>query len=154
MSVSSPSGATRFSLADRLPLDAPTRQALTTALTGLAVVVGLLLVCTWLLKRSGPTAAGMLPPEAFAVLGRAQLADRSTIVLFRLGSKLVLAATTAEGLRPLTEVTDPTEVDRLAGLCSQGRLHGPAAEFQQVLQQLAREPARGFLDGQTQRGRA
>jgi hypothetical protein len=37
------------------------------------------------------------------------------------------------------------EVDRLTGMCASGRGHGPTAEFQQVLEKLSREPARGFL---------
>ncbi len=62
-------------------------------------------------------------------------------------------AMTPGGAQPLTEVTDPMEVDRLTGLCASGRGHGPSAEFQQVLSQLSREPARGFLGAEAAGGR-
>jgi hypothetical protein len=52
---------------------------------------------------------------------------------------------TADGGQPLTEVTDPAEVDRIAGLCLGASPRGSSAEFQQVLAELSREPARGFL---------
>ncbi|MCA9261061.1 MAG: flagellar biosynthetic protein FliO [Planctomycetales bacterium] len=134
-----------------LALAPKARQALVTAATALGAVVALLLLSTWALKRRGPGHNGALPPEAFCLLGRAQLGERTTVQLFRLGNKLVLAASTPDGVRPLTEVTDAEEVDRIAGLCIQGRVHGPAAEFQQVLAQLSREPARGFLGSEGQR---
>jgi hypothetical protein len=53
----------------------------------------------------------------------------------------------------LAEVTDPIEVDRLAGLCVGGRPGGSSAEFQQVLAQLSREPARGFLGREASKAR-
>jgi flagellar biogenesis protein FliO len=127
-----------------LPLAFSKLEPLSTAGAGLAIVVGLFLICMWLLRRGGGKTSGMLPTEAFAVLGRAPLTPQSFAHLLRVGNKLVLVAITADGAQPLTEVTDAMEVDRLAGLCANGG-HGPAAEFQQVLAKLSREPARGFL---------
>jgi flagellar biogenesis protein FliO len=130
----------------RLPASFSKLDSLTTAGAGLAIVVGLFFICMWLLRRSsGAKHGGVLPNEAFAVLGRAPLTPQSFAQLLRVGNKLVLVAISADGIQPLTEVIDPIEVDRLTGVCASGRGHGPAAEFQQVLAQLAREPARGFL---------
>jgi flagellar biogenesis protein FliO len=138
---------------DRSPVTRLVPQAfskftsLSTAGGGLAIVVGLFLVSTWLVRGSGGAkrGGGTLPPEAFAVLGRAPLTAQSFAQLLRLGNKLVLVAVAADGAQPLAEVTDPAEVDRLVGLCAKTAPHGPSAEFQQVLEQLSREPARGFL---------
>ncbi|MCC6492976.1 MAG: flagellar biosynthetic protein FliO [Pirellulales bacterium] len=127
-------------------------QSLSTAGTGLVIVIGLFLICMVVLRRSGGKTAGMLPSEAFAVLGRAPLTSSSNAQLLRIGNKLVLVAMTPEGAQPLAEVTDPLEVDRIVALCASGKGHGPAAEFQQVLAQLAREPARGFLGGEASAG--
>lgn len=128
------------------------RGALTSTATALGVVIGLLLATSWLLKRGQPRTPGQLPPEAFCVLGRAILPDRTPVQLLRLGSKLVLVANHQDQVRPLAEITDPLEVERLAGICQQSHQVGPAAEFQQVLQQLSREPARGFLGSEGLRG--
>lgn len=131
-------------------------DGLSTAGAGLAIVVGLFLVCMWMVRRTGPKPTGMLPSEAFAVLGRAPLNAGSFAQLLRVGNKLVLVAVTSDGAQPLTEVTDPDEVDRLTGLCHGSRPGGHSAEFQQVLAQLSREPARGFLgrEGSAARRRA
>lgn len=137
----------------RLPGSFSKLDSLTTAGAGLAIVVGLFFVCMWLLRRSsGAKPGGLLPNEAFAVLGRAPLTPQSFAQLLRVGNKLVLVAVSADGIQPLTEVIDPLEVDRLTGVCASGRGHGPAAEFQQVLAQLAREPARGFLGAEAANG--
>jgi flagellar biogenesis protein FliO len=135
-----------------LPFDFSKLESLSTAGAGLAIVVGLFLVCMWMFRRSGPKPNGPLPTDAFAVLGRAALTPQSFAHLLRVGNKLVLVAMTPSGVQPLTEVTDPMEVDRLTGLCASGRGHGPAAEFQQVLAQLSREPARGFLGAEASQG--
>jgi len=131
--------------------------SLSTAGGGLAVVVGLYLVSMWLIRGSGGAKrTGSLPAEAFSVLGRAPLTAQSVAQLLRLGNKLVLVAVAADGAQPLAEVTDPAEVERIVGLCAKSAPHGPSAEFQQVLEQLSREPARGFLgrEGSAARRRA
>lgn len=139
--------------ASMLPAAFNNIESHSTAGIGLAAVVGLLVVCMWGLRRSGPKRGGALPNEAFAVLGRAPLAAQSFAQLLRVGNKLVLVAITPQGAQALAEVTDPMEVGRLIGICGNGTSHGPSAEFQQVLAQLAREPARGFLEKEHQGGR-
>jgi flagellar biogenesis protein FliO len=129
----------------RLPFNFSKLESFSTAGAGLAIVVGLFLVAMWLMRRGSPKGNGLLPAEAFAMLGRAPLTAQSFAHLVRIGNKLVLVAVSADGAQPLTEVTDPLEVDRLTGLCASGSGYGPSAEFQQVLAQLAKEPARGFL---------
>jgi flagellar biogenesis protein FliO len=131
-------------------------KSFSSAGAGLAIVVGLFLACTWLLRRGGPKPTGALPTEAFAVLGRAPLTAQSFAQLLRIGNKLVLVAVTADGAHPLAEVNDPAEVDRIAGLCLGAKPGGSSAEFQQVLAELSREPARGFLgrEGSAARRRA
>jgi flagellar biogenesis protein FliO len=135
-----------------LPFAFSKLESFSTAGAGLAIVVGLFLICMWMLRRGGARPSGVLPSDAFAVLGRAPLTAQSFAHLLRLGNKLVLVAMSSDGIRPLTEVTDPLEVDRLTGLCASGRGHGPTAEFQQVLSQLSREPARGFLGAEAADG--
>jgi hypothetical protein len=66
---------------------------------------------------------GSLPSEVFEVLGRAPLANHQQAQLVRCGSKLLLVSVnaTSGGVRTLTEITDPAEVDRLIDLCRQVR---------------------------------
>jgi flagellar biogenesis protein FliO len=88
----------------------------------------------------------VLPEGVVSVLGRVPLAARQFAELVHVGNKLVLLSVTPQGVEPLTEVTDPAEIDRLLGLCHQRRGNSTTAEFDQVFRQLAQETTpTGFL---------
>jgi flagellar biogenesis protein FliO len=103
---------------------------------GLAIVLGLFLAAAWALRQAAPKSATLLPGEVVEVLGRAPLAGRQQMHLLRCGNKLLLVSVTPAGAETLTEVTDPVEVDRLAGLCRQAHPKSATATFRQVFQQL------------------
>jgi flagellar biogenesis protein FliO len=111
--------------------------ALVTVAGSLAVVLGLFLAGAWAMRRAAPRGSILLPSEVFEVLGRAPLAGRQQVHLLRCGRKLLLVCVTPAGTETLTEVTEPGEVDRLAGACRQAHPHGATAAFRQVFQQWA-----------------
>ena len=131
---------------DALPFNMPKMESLTTAGAGLAIVVGMFLLCAYLFRRGGPKPTSPLPKDAAAVLGRMPLAGNHFAHLVKLGNKLVLVSVSPDSVTTLAEVEEPTEVQRLLSLCMRSDAHSTTAEFQQVLAQLAKEPARGFLD--------
>jgi flagellar biogenesis protein FliO len=98
----------------------------------LLFVLGLFLAAVWLIRRTSPRAYGLLPIEAFEVLGRAPLANRQQAQLLRCGNKLLLIAASVGGAEPLTEITDPAEVERLTELCRKARPGPPAASLCQM----------------------
>jgi flagellar biogenesis protein FliO len=119
-----------------------------TVVSALAIVIGAFLICAWLLKRGGRApAAQSLPTDVVSVLGRVPIDTRQVAQLLRVGNKLVLISLTASGAETLTEVTDPVEVDRLVGLCQQAQPDSTTKAFEQVFQQLSREPAPGGFLG-------
>ncbi|MFH1920330.1 MAG: flagellar biosynthetic protein FliO [Planctomycetota bacterium] len=105
----------------------------------LGVVLGLFLLVAWVMQRAVPGGSVLLPKEVVEVLGRAALAGRGQVHLLRCGSKLLLVCVSPTGIETLTEITDPDEVNRLAGLCGQGRPGSTTAAFRQVFQQFAQE---------------
>jgi flagellar biogenesis protein FliO len=110
----------------------------------LAIVLGLFLVVAWAMRKTAPRGSLALPPEVFEILGRAPLGARQQVQLLRCGKKLLLVSITPDGAETLTEVTDPLEVDRLAGICQQAHPKSSTASFRQVFQQLAPgTPGRG-----------
>lgn len=111
----------------------------------LGIVLGVFLALIWGLRRLSPRSGGQLPKEAFEVLGRAPLAGRRQAQLIRCGPKLLLVSVAADEIETLTEITDPAEVDRLAGLCLQSHPTSASAAFRGILDQFAKEPAQGFL---------
>jgi flagellar biogenesis protein FliO len=83
----------------------------------LAVVVGLILVLARLFRRHAPMFQQALPQEALEILGRRHVDPRQTILLVRIGSRILVIGSSASGLNSLGEIADPVEVDLLAGLC-------------------------------------
>ena len=65
------------------------------------------------------------------------LGARQQVQLLRCGNKLLLVSITPGGAETLTEVTDPLEVDRIAGICQQAHPKSATTAFRQVFQQLA-----------------
>jgi hypothetical protein len=101
------------------------------------------------LKRGSRVAAQALPAEVVSVLGRVPLEPRQVAQLLRVGNKLVLISLSPGGAETLTEVTDPVEVDRIVGLCRQSLPDSTTKAFEQVFQQLSRDPAPGGFLGST-----
>jgi flagellar biogenesis protein FliO len=118
--------------------------SMVTVAGSLGVVLGIFLLIAWLLRRAAPQGLTLLPSEAFEVLGRAPLAGRQNVHLLRCGNKLLLVSVTPAGTETLTEITDPQEVDRLAGLCRQAGPQSSTAAFQRIFEQLApKRPSQG-----------
>jgi flagellar biogenesis protein FliO len=110
--------------------------ALATGAASLAIVVGLFLVVVWAVRRGMPKGAGLLPPEALEVLGRAALVGKQQLHLVRCGNKLLLVCVCGLTVQTLTEITDPAEVERISELC-QSHSAATAANFAQVLRQFS-----------------
>ena len=124
-------------------------QATATVAGSLVVVLAAFFLLVWLSRKAAPQGQGPLPGEVVQSLGRVPLTARQQMQLIRVGNKLVLLAVTTQGAEPLTEITDADEVNRLCGLCQQGRAGSISDSFRQVLAQSAREPARGGFVGNT-----
>jgi len=90
-------------------------------LAALAVVVALILVLRWVLRRLSPGARARPMPEAVEVLARTNVSARQQLLLVRLGRRLVLVGSGPEGMSTLAEVTDPGEVDALLARARGGR---------------------------------
>ena len=103
----------------------------------LAVVVGLFLGLIWLLRRGSPKSIRLLSSDVVELLGRSPLAGRQQMHVIRFGNRLLLVAVSPDGAETLAEITDPPEVDRLAGLCQQAQPHSATQAFRQIFGQLA-----------------
>lgn len=139
---------------------APAVQGLGSVVTvtsSLAIVLGLFFVTAWLMRRTGSGGLASLPSDVFEVLGRAPLNHRQQVHLLRCGTKLLLVSLTPDSAETLTEIDDPDEVTRLAGLCRANHAGSASAAFRQVLHQFAGQPAEpgfiGRIDSRTTRAR-
>ena len=114
--------------------------------SSLAIVLGVFFLVAWITRRTAPRGMAPLPGEVLQSLGRAPLVGRQQAQLLRVGKKLVLVSITPGGVEPITEITDPAEVDRLSSLCQQTQPGSITDSFRNILSQYANEPApRGFI---------
>lgn len=109
---------------------------LLTMLLSLGIVLALFVVCVKLLLRGYPNTGKPLSRDVVEVLGRASLPGRQTLQVIRFGNKILLVALSPGGCDTLTEITDPVEIDRLAGLCHQQQAASATATFGQIFSQL------------------
>jgi flagellar biogenesis protein FliO len=118
-------------------------SSLIAVMASLAVVIGLLFVVLWVMRRAIPGGARKLPTDVLEVLGYSPLGNRQQMQLLRLGNKLLLVSVTATGAETLTEVTDADEVEHLSNLSRQPTTTNPAASFRQLFEQFTHKPASG-----------
>ncbi len=110
-----------------------------TMFMSLLIVLGLFMGSMWMIKRTLPAPAPRLPADVVEVLGCTPLAGRQNAHLVRLGNKLLLVSVFPSGAETLTEITDPLEVDRIAGICKSQQPQSSSASFRSLLDQIGRE---------------
>jgi flagellar biogenesis protein FliO len=115
-----------------------TVQMFVSVLSSLGLVIALIVASAWLYRKAAPKITGALPKQVVQVLGRTPLAPRQQLVLLRLGSKLVLVSNLHGEVRTISEITDPLEVDRLAGLCEAAQPGSISESFRSVLHNMGR----------------
>lgn len=103
-----------------------------TTLGSLTAVLALVFLTAKVLRKGMPAAQRTLPVEVMQVLGRKPLDYRNTIHLVRCGSRLLILGSSQAGLTSLSEISDPVEVDYLAGLCKSGESGSVAESFNQL----------------------
>jgi flagellar protein FliO/FliZ len=107
-----------------------------TMLGSLAIVLGLFVVTIKLLRRGLPGAKQRLARDVVEVLGQTPLAPRQTLQVIRFGNKILLVAMSPDGCDTLTEITDPLEVDRVAGMCQQTQANSSTKTFGEMFRQV------------------
>ncbi|MBI3865641.1 MAG: FliO/MopB family protein [Planctomycetia bacterium] len=103
-----------------------------TTLGSLTAVLALVYLTARVLKKSLPAAQRSLPVEVVQLLGRKALDYRNSVHLVRCGSRLLILGSSQAGLTSLGEISDPVEVDYLAGLCKPGEPASVAESFNQL----------------------
>jgi flagellar protein FliO/FliZ len=100
-----------------------------TMMGGLMLILGLLLLAYWLLKRYGPKAGlSMFKRGGLAIEGSLALGPRKSVVVVRFLNKVMVLGVTENAINLLTEVDDPND---------------PASrtEFSSALEQAGKEDA-------------
>jgi flagellar biogenesis protein FliO len=121
----------------RTPKASSPIMAVATSFAALIFVVGIFMLIAWFMKRGVSRGMQALPTEVFEILGRSTLGTQQTIQLVRVGNKLLLVASSADGATTLTEIVDTAEVERLSALCMTGSETSTTQEFHETFEELA-----------------
>lgn len=100
------------------------------AIASLAIVLIVVLAALRLWKSVGPTVSNNVAGSAAEVLGRCRIEQRQSLYLVRIGSRILVLGSGGGELTTLSEISDPAEVDLVAGMCrSQGGTASPFARM-------------------------
>ena len=100
-------------------------QTIWSAVLGLVIAGVVVVGLARMLRKRLPASLAPLPREACEVLGRRRLDARTQLTLVRLDSRVLVLGLGPDGVRTLAELDDPTEIDRLTGLCRLSQPSGP-----------------------------
>ena len=104
--------------------------------SSLLLVLSVFLALVWIYRKSMAASGGRgLAKQVVQVLGRTSIGPRQQLVLLRFGSKLVLVSLIQGEARTISEITDPLEVDQLAGQCESLQQHSMTQSFREILTQ-------------------
>lgn len=100
-------------------------------LLAMAVVVGLIFLARYLLRRlaaAGRGVPGFGAPGAAEIVSRTSAGMKHQLLVVRFGRRLVLIGVSGEGMRRLSEVTDAAEIDAILTTAGKGgKLEGGKA---------------------------
>jgi len=92
-------------------------SSLWTTFGALLTLIAIILVAARLWKRHLPRVGGLLSGDVIEMLGRTPIDQKRQLQMIRIGSRILVVGTWGEGMVTLAEITDPSEVDCIAGLC-------------------------------------
>lgn len=104
----------------------------------LCVVLGVFFAFVLFMRKVGPKTGKHIPREALENVGQFALNPKMQLNLLRLGNRLILVATTQDGVvETLTEINSPDEVSQILGICRKIDPNSSQAQFQSVLDEFA-----------------
>ena len=97
-------------------------------------VLALIGVAAFVVKRFMPAKTLLTGASVLDVVARLSLSPKQTLILVKMGRRLVLLGTTSDGITPLSEVTDPDQVAFLLGQAASGESTGMVEAFSQSIE--------------------
>jgi flagellar biogenesis protein FliO len=120
--------------------DGRSQNWLLQTLTALGVVIGLIFLLRFFIQKiSGTSGRLSNNSELIEILARVTIAPRTVAIFMRINQRVVVATQTANGIQPLTELTDPEDVAWVLGRIQSQQSLSVTEGFNQVLRRFDRE---------------
>jgi flagellar biosynthetic protein FliO len=99
----------------------------------LALVIGLIFLLRYLARRflSLPGSGGA--GSVMSIIARTQLGPRQQLVLIKVGKRLVMASQTPTQMTPLSEISDPDEIEHILATVAPNRADSISRRFDAVI---------------------
>lgn len=117
---------------------------ITRMFAALLIVIGLILLTRWVLKRFYAGTTHVSGNRAVQVLNRTFLAPKQQILLLQVGRRVVVVGESNGNLSTLAQIDDPDEIAQLIGKLGEERLQRPGAFgglFGKAQRKLVEEPS-------------
>ena len=99
----------------------------------LTIVIALVALIVWGLKRFAPRAVRMYSSESLRVLSRTFVGPKQMVCLLKAPGRLLIVGSTQQTVTLLSEITDPAEIERIAGLYESTSPKGASAAFREII---------------------
>lgn len=99
----------------------------------LALVIGLIFCAKCILRRLGAGRSTRGGASIIEVLTRTSVSARHSVILLRVGSRLLLVAAGSDGMNTLTEIDDPEQVSELLGAVERAQASSLTNSFARAL---------------------
>jgi len=98
-------------------------------LTSLLLVLALIVVTAYLLRRFLPGSRRLGRSSAVEILSRSVINPRQSLCLVRLGNKLLLVGLSPNHMSPLASINDPEEIAQISGLLEKDSVNSISNTF-------------------------
>jgi len=105
----------------------------------LAVVLLVICLVFWAVRKYVPGMRRLAGSSAVRVLARTYLSPRQSVTLVKVGRRVLVVGQSADRLSGLGEISDGEEVSELLGLCRSEGDHSVSKNFQKIFREADRE---------------
>lgn len=105
-------------------------------LAALGIVIALVFLIRWALRRGGVVSTAAPRSSVVEVLSRTTVAPRSHVVLMRVGQRILIVSDSPAGMRTLSTVQEPDEVAELLGSIDAAAPASMTSSFQGAMSKL------------------
>jgi len=102
-------------------------------IVSLAAVIALVALIVWALRRFAPRAVRMYSSDNLKVLSRTFLGPKQMVCIVKAPGKVLVVGATQQSVTLLSEISDPAEVERIAGLYEAASSKGASAAFREII---------------------
>ncbi len=114
-------------------LDRPQWLETAKVVATLLIVIAVIFLAVYLLRRLAPRTVAMYSSDNLRLLARTYVGPRQMVCLMKAPGRLLVIGATQASISILSEITDPSEIERVLGAAEAASPKGASAAFRELL---------------------